>query len=167
MNGFNCKTCGQFHAELPMCLGASAPELYSRIPESERDTRVDLTSDQCVIDEEYFFVLGRIIIPVIGQDEPFVWLCWVSLSESNFLRACELWQSEGRESEKPYFAWVQSDLPYESTTLGLKSNLVTMPVGERPLVYLHECDHPLYIEQRDGITIERVQQIVEAALHGT
>ena len=166
MNGFNCTTCGQFHDDLPMCLGASAPELYARIPEQERSTRVALTSDQCVIDEKHFFVLGRILIPVIGSSEPFVWLCWVSLSESNFLRACELWHTEGRESEAPYFAWVQSDFPYEPTTLSLKANLITMPLGERPIVELQACEHPLYIEQLNGITFERVQQIVEAALHG-
>jgi hypothetical protein len=166
MKGFNCSTCGQYHEEMPMCFGASAPELYWRIPEQERNTRIDLTSDQCVIDEQHFFVLGRILIPVEGLSEPFVWLCWVSLSETNFLRACELWHSEGRESEPPYFSWIQSDLPYEKTTLSLKASITTMPLGERPLIKLHECDHPIYFEQRDGITLSRVQQIAETALHG-
>jgi hypothetical protein len=33
-------------------------------------------------------------------------------------------------------------------------------------VTLEASDHPLSIEQRDGITMARVREIVEAALHG-
>jgi hypothetical protein len=120
---------------------------------------------QRLIKGEHFFVLGRLEIPILDGDDPFTWLCWVSLSEKNFDRACELWQQEGRESEPPYFAWVQSALPYPGGTLSLKANLVTQPLGQRPLVKLQESDHPLYIEQSQGITMARVKQIVEAALH--
>jgi hypothetical protein len=41
-----------------------------------------------------------------------------------------------------------------------------MPVGERPTITLEATDHPLSLEQRHGITMARVQQIAEAALHG-
>jgi len=41
-----------------------------------------------------------------------------------------------------------------------------MPVGERPEITLEPTDHPLSIEQQNGITMARVQQIVEANLHG-
>jgi hypothetical protein len=164
-NSYICKTCGKRHDELPMCYGANAPELWYTIPEEERSERADLTSDQCVIDQKYFFVLGRILIPVNDGDGPFVWLAWVSLSEANFLRACELWESEGRESEPPYFGWLQSALPYDPTTLSLKTQVHTMRLGERPNIVLESSDHPISIEQRFGISIARVQEIAEATLH--
>ena len=167
MTGYICATCGQYHDELPMCFGANAPALWFSLPEAERDARADLTSDQCVIDEKYFFVLGCILLPVVDGAEPFVWLAWVSLSEKNFLRSCELWHSAGRESESPYFGWLQSDLPcYQPATLNLKTSVQTMPVGERPVITLEATDHPLSIEQHHGITMARVQQIAEAVLHG-
>lgn len=166
MSGYLCNTCGEYHDELPMCFGPSAPDLWHSIPESERPERGELTSDQCVIDGKYFFVLGRIVIPVIDGPGPFVWLAWVSLSEANFLRTCELWESEGRESEPPYFGWLQSALPYEPTTLNLKTHVQTMPLGERPNIVLQLTTHPLSVEQHSGISMARVQQIVEAALHG-
>ena len=165
MTGFVCATCGEYHAELPMCLGAAAPALWYSLSEEERAARVELTSDQCVIDGEHFFILGRIVLPVLDGPDPFVWLAWVSLSEQNFLRSCELWCTEGRESESPYFGWLQSALPYERSTLSLKTSVQTMPVGERPIITLESTDHPLSIEQREGITMARVQQIVEAVLH--
>lgn len=134
-----------------MCLGAPAPELWFSVPEAEREARVELSSDQCVID----------------GDDSFVWLAWVSLSEANFVRSCELWESEGREAEPACFGWLQSALPgYAPGTLSLKTNVQTMPLGQRPLITLEPTNHPLAVEQREGITMARVQQIAEAAFHG-
>ena len=149
-----------------MCFGPAAPALWYSLPEADRNTRAELTSDQCLVDGKHFFVLGRILLPVIDGPGPFIWLAWVSLSEANFLRANEQWDSEGRESEPPYFGWLQSALPYEPTTLSLKTTVQTMPVGERPTIILEATDQPLSLEQQHGITLARVQQIAEASLHG-
>ncbi|NBW78583.1 MAG: DUF2199 domain-containing protein [Betaproteobacteria bacterium] len=119
--GFTCTTCGEYHDQLPMCFGTNAPALWLSMSEEERTSRGELTSDQCVVDDKHFFVLGRILLPVVDGPGPFAWLAWVSLSEKNFLRYCELWESEGREVEPPYFGWLQSALPYEPTTLSLKT----------------------------------------------
>jgi hypothetical protein len=167
MTGYNCTTCGQFHNELPMVLGSPAPALWFSIPESERAERAELSSDQCIIDDEHFFILGQISLPVHDSAEPFTWLAWVSLSEENFNRASELWDAEGRESEPAYFGWLQSALPYQPSTLSLKTLVKTQPVGERPLIEIEPSDHQLSLEQRHGITLQRVQQIAEAALHGS
>lgn len=166
MPGFQCATCGQYHQELPMCLGPRAPALWYSIPPDERDTRTELSSDQCVIDGEHFFVLGRIVIPVIDGPEPFVWLAWISLSEKNFARMSELWEVEGRETEPPYFGWLQSALPYPVTTVSLKASVQTMPYGERPLIAIEPETHQLAIEQQLGISMTRVREIAEAAIHG-
>ncbi|MEO6276652.1 DUF2199 domain-containing protein [Roseateles sp.] len=166
MSGFLCATCGEFHDDLPMCLGASAPALWHSMTESERGDDSGISSDQCVIQGKHFFILGRLLLPVLDGQGPFVWLVWVSLSEKSFLRVNELWEQEGRESEPPFFGWLQSALPYEPTTLSLKTSVQTSPVGERPVITIEAAGHPLAIEQRDGIDMKRVQKIVEAALHG-
>ncbi len=112
MQGYQCSTCGEFHSGLPFSYGSPAPAPYFDIPESERDDRVLLSSDRCVIDDEHFFVLGRLEVPVLDADENlFSWNVWVSLSEKNFNRATELWETEGRESEPPYFGWLSTSLP--------------------------------------------------------
>jgi hypothetical protein len=166
MTGFTCATCGQYHEQMPMCFGASAPVLWLSMSEQERTARAELTSDQCIVDEKHFFVLGRILLPVLDGPHPFVWLAWVSLSEDSFDRACALWETEGRESEPPYFGWLQSSLPYEPSTLSLKTSVHTMPLGERPFIVIEPSDHPLSLEQQNGITMSRVQEIAEACLHG-
>ena len=166
MAGFHCSGCGRYHPELPLCLGSLAPALWFSLPEEERSTRALLSSDQCIIDGQHFFILGRLLLPIQGSLEPFVWLTWVSLSEKNFARASDLWHTESREAEPPYFAWVQSSLPCTPSTLSLRAELVTMPLGQRPLVRLEPTDHPLAVEQRNGIAMARVQEIAEGALHG-
>lgn len=165
MQGFDCRSCGQHHATLPLSYGADAPAYWYTIPAAEHEQRVLLSSDQCVIDHEAFFVLGNIEIPILQSNQTFVWSVWVSLSEANFARASELWDTPGREAEPPYFGWLNSMLPIYPITLNLKTMIHTRPVGQRPSIELEPTDHPLAVEQRDGISWERVQEIAEMVLH--
>ena len=58
---------------------------------------------------------------------------------------------------------VQS-LPGYPDTLRLKSRAPTRAIGRRPRVELEPTDHPLAVEQRQGITL--VREFAELALHG-
>ncbi|MGW2050268.1 DUF2199 domain-containing protein [Streptomyces sp. NPDC001858] len=127
-----------------------------------------LSSDQCVIKAQHYFVKGLIEIPVIGSDAVFSWGVWVSLSRDNFARSAELWDSPEREAEEPYFGWLSTELAlYTPSTVNLKTHVHTRPVGERPLIELEPTDHPLAVEQRTGITPDRIRKIAEAVLHAT
>jgi hypothetical protein len=149
-----------------MHYGAPAPFPWFSIPAAERDQRCLLSSDQCIIDDQHYFVVGNLEIPVHGIDERFSWDVWVSLSAENFARACELWEQPGRESEPPYFGWLSTALPGYPDTVNLKTLVHTREVGRRPFIELEPTDHPLAVEQREGITRERVQEIAELVLHG-
>jgi len=83
-----------------------------------------------------------------------------------FVRAAELWNMHGRESEPPYAGCLATEFPGYPSTLNLKAEVYTRPVGERPFILLEESDHPLAVEQRDGITTARVQEIAEIVRHG-
>ncbi len=163
--GFVCRTCGQFHADLPMDFGADAPAPYYAVPKEERETRCNLTSDLCIIDGEHFFIRGCLEIPVLVGPRPFVWGVWTSLSKENFKRAVEMWEKPGREHEPPYFGWLCTSLPLYPDSLHLETHVHTRPIGQRPFVELEPTDHPLSVEQRRGITMERVREIAEALLH--
>jgi hypothetical protein len=165
MKGFLCSRCGKRHADLPLAYGPTAPYIWFTIPEKEREARSMLSSDQCIIDDEHFFIVGNIELQIKGSDKRFSWDVWVSLSAKNFARACELWTTEGRESEPPYFGWLSTQLPCYPDSLHLKTMVHTRAVGRRPFIELEPTDHPLAIEQRDGITMERVKEIAEAVLH--
>src|SRR5262245_7256400 len=135
------------------------------IPETERKRRCLLSSDQCIIDDMHFFIAGNLEIPVAGRKERFSWDVWVSLGPANFGRACDLWETPGRESEPPYFGWLSTVLPGYLYTLHLKTMVHTREVGCRPFVELEPTAHPLAVEQRQGITLSRVKEIAELVLH--
>jgi hypothetical protein len=126
-----------------------------------------LGEEQCVIASEQFFVRAIIRLAVLDAADSFEWGVWVALDEVNFLRMNALWEVEGREDEPPILGWLSSHLPvYEPTTLAHETSVHTQPVGLRPLVELAPTQHPLAIEQREGIMLERVQEFAERLMHG-
>lgn len=165
MKGFTCSICGKYHVEIPMCFGADYPDYYFNVPAEERAKRIEVTQDLCVVDEQYFFIRGRIEIPVINSEELFCWNVWVSLSESDFIRANTMWNNSDRIFEKPYFGWLQTIVPGYPSTLNIRTLVHTQKVGIIPRIEVIEEDHPLTVDQKKGITIEQVISIVEKLLH--
>lgn len=159
--GYVCATCGAFHADLPLCYGAPAPSFWDLLSEEERAERGELTADLCVIDQADFFVRGHLEIPIQGSAERFIYAVWVSLSETNFARTRALWDSEARAEEPPYFGWFSTSLPGYPETLNLKTLVHTRAVGLVPSIELEPTDHPLAVEQRMGITWERIRALAE------
>lgn len=141
------------------CFGPPAPDYYAGIPENERAKRVLMDFDLCVIDQKLFFIRGCLDIPVVGTGKIFSWLVWVSLAEKSFQRAIEMWETPGREAEPPSFGWLSTSLPHYPETLNLKTNVHTKPVGVRPQIELEPTTHPLAVEQRQGMTLERAQSL--------
>lgn len=163
MAGYACVTCGTHHDEVPLCFLAPMPAYAARIDEAEWAERVELSSDQCVVDGEHFFVLGNLDIPILGHAEVLRWTVWSTLSEKNFLRASELWETPGREGEEPYFGWLSNAVPGYESTLSLPLQVRTQPVGIRPLLVVEEPDHPLFRDQREGISWQRACEISRSA----
>jgi hypothetical protein len=155
---FKCTTCDEWHEGMPS-FGADAPLYLNSIPEVDRDKRCSLTSDTCVVDDSYFFVHGRLEIPVLGDPEPFAWGVWVSLSKSNFDLFNAYFEEPKRSHIGPFFGWLSAELPLYPSTQSLKTNVHLRDNGLRPMVELEPTDHPLAVEQRNGISVERVAEI--------
>ncbi len=62
------------------------------------------------------------------------------------------------------FGWLNSRLPLYPDTLNLKTN-VHLRAAIRPWIELESTDHPLALEQQEGITLERVQEIAMRLMH--
>ena len=162
--GFECASCGQYHVGMPS-FGWDYPVQYLAIPEAERERRVDLSSDACVIDEKWFFVRGCLEIPVEDHDEPLSWGVWCSLSQENFLRYGELFDAVSRQADESFFGWLCSSVPGYPETQQLKTMVRVRPWPTRPFVELEPTDHPLAIEQRQGITARRARAIAQSVMH--
>jgi hypothetical protein len=71
------------------------------------------------------------------------------------------WNMVRQHRLAPTFGWLSSELPgYGASTLALKTMLHHQRPGWRPLVDLEPTDHPLSVEQREGITTARVRELV-------
>ncbi len=84
------------------------------------------------------------------------------LSEENFTRIVEEWNTNGREDRlEPMFGWLATSLPCYPDTINLKTMVHTRKIGISPYIELEPTAHPLAVEQQIGITLERVQNIAE------
>jgi hypothetical protein len=163
--GYRCHVCSVWHDERPTCFGAELPAAIAGLSDIELRTRVERGSEQCILDGKHFFILGNLDVPIRGSSEHLTWTVWSTLSESNFERAAELWHTAGRESEAPYFGWLSNQIPGYPTTVSIKLMVHTEPVGIRPRLRVIEEGHPLAVDQEDGITEIRVQELIHAAMH--
>jgi hypothetical protein len=145
--------------------GADAPLAYHWIPAEQRHGRCLLDSDTCVIDRQQFYVLGCLEIPVRGETEPFSWGVWVSLSKNSFDQFTACFDTPKRSHVGPFFGWLSAELPLYPSTENLKTRAHLRDNGIRPFIELEPTDHPLAVEQRAGIFVERVAEIF-AHYHG-
>lgn len=161
---FRCRTCEQWHEGVPH-ISATAPLYYYGIPDHERAVRCDLTPDTCVVDGAHFFVRGIIEVPVSGLDEAFGWGVWASLSEDHFRGYVARFDDPSRSALGPFFGWLSAAIRGYPDTENLKTRVHVRGPGCRPLIEVEPTKHPLAVEQREGISQERLAAIYEAACH--
>jgi hypothetical protein len=81
------------------------------------------------------------------------------------LEVSDHWEDPARTSLGPYFGWLCTKIPEYPDTVFLKTMVYQRPVGKRPVVELEETDHPLSVDQRNGIDPSRMQEIISKVLH--
>jgi hypothetical protein len=157
---FTCPCCGRQVVDLPE-LGYDAPVYYAAIPEAERPQRATLTSDLCTIDDEDFFIRAVCRVPIKERARDYGWGIWVSLSRENFKRYRDSYDAPDQSKIGPMFGWFSNALPDYPDTTKLQTTVVPQDGNQRPLVYINDAnaDHPLYVEQHEGISETRLAQI--------
>jgi hypothetical protein len=128
-----------------------------------------LSDDFCTITHEEGtdrFIRAVLEVPIHGLEKPFLWGIWVSLSEKSFERYRETYNSpvEG----ETFFGWVCNAIPFYPYPNPRPSDIVVQSGKSRPKALLHRGDpedDPLVIDQVQGISIGRAQELAEKALH--
>lgn len=159
-----CKVCGKTIEEIPS-FGFDKPVQYWDVPEDKIEEDVFLTSDSCVIAEKFFFIRGCLEIPIIGTDDYFEWGVWVSLKEENFFIWQDHYEVTKRSHIGPFFGWFSSRLPIYPDTQSLKTMVHIRDNGIRPYIELEKNEHPLSLDQQEGITMEKVHEIIHELSH--
>lgn len=155
-----CAICGERHDELPTEYETLGPVYYEQMSEKEQETKSEMHDTWCVLelDGPHYFVKGILELPIAGQDEPFWWIAWVSLSPENFARFIE---KKRPRIEEPMFGWFSSDLPAYPDTVNLKVMVHDEGTGQLPFFELEPTDHPLSIEFYSEMTLAQVHAIAD------
>jgi len=165
---FTCSTCGQEHDLAEISFGTDAPLQWGLLSEEER-SRSLLAGEQCEIastEGRSFYIRACLEIPIKGTDQTFNWGVWCSLSEKSYSEIAQHWDDPCRQNLGPYFGWLCTKIPGYQDTAFLKTMVHQRAVGLRPLVQLEPTDHPLAVDQRNGIEENRLRDIVTGILHG-
>jgi hypothetical protein len=161
---WKCELCGVEHEGVPTCFGIEAP-WPALVAEDEFEKRVELSADQCVVDEKDFFIRGHVNIPIEIHTEPLSFSVWSSLSEKSFRHMTERWHAADRASDSPYFGWLCSPIRPYPNCIHLKLSVQSRQPGLTPLFTVVSSDHALAHDQQNGITIKRWHQIAHQLLH--
>ncbi|WP_018084189.1 DUF2199 domain-containing protein [Asticcacaulis benevestitus] len=76
----------------------------------------------------------------------------VVASESSFRHITSRWNEPDRISDAPYFGWLSTSLPTYPETMNLKLNVHMRAPGSTPIFELEPTDHPLALDQRNGVS---------------
>ncbi len=89
----------------------------------------------------------------------------MSLSEQSFQKWGACYASEQRAHIGPFFGWLNAALQPYPDTVNLKTQFHLRNGFIRPFIELEPTDHPLAVEQREGISVERVAQLYAIVVH--
>lgn len=158
---YQCTICGESHDELP-ALGFKCPDYADLVPIEERRERVKIDDDLCVVDNEYFFIRGSLIVPIIGQQEGLNFAVWVSQRTDHFMSYVENFDTD---DIGPYFGWLGNEFNFHhQPTLNLETLARFQGNGLRPNIELKESEHPLSVAQREGVSLDQAWEIAHAYL---
>jgi hypothetical protein len=87
---YKCHTCGLTHEDVPMSFAADFPDMFANMEPTARGSRAIISSDQCIIDDTWFFVRGCLEVRIVDSDEVFVWGLWASVHQESFNEISEI-----------------------------------------------------------------------------
>jgi hypothetical protein len=165
---FKCTCCGEVHEGSPS-VAFKAPDQYACLTDEQKAQMGSIDPDFCTITHESgvdCFIRAILEVPIHGVEEPFLWGVWVSLSQNNFDRYRATFSDP--VPGDGCFGWlcnVPSDYPTQSSR---GADVYFQQGGHRPLVVLHSREpetDTFVLDQMNGISIARAQQIAERSLH--
>jgi hypothetical protein len=161
---WTCAVCGAVHEATPLDWGFDAPAYWDQPRDAAEGF---LNSDLCVVrrndGQSDHFIRGVIEIPIIDGEgegeESFGIGAWVSLSEPNFKWYVDHPEADDSDQGDPWFGWLSNSVPVYPETLNLKTTVCLRGELWRPRIQVQPSDHPLGLDQRDGITISRAHDL--------
>jgi hypothetical protein len=164
-----CPLCDVAHRGL-FDLACGKPEQWPGSEEKAANSEIVgasdlLTEDFCILEGQHYFVRCVLELPIVGSGgRRFGYGVWSTLSEKNFRLYVDTFDSGEQGDLGPWFGWFSNRLKGYPDTLNLKCQVHPQAARQRPWIELEPTDHPLAVEQREGITLDRLLELY--AIHG-
>ncbi len=159
---FVCGVCGQAHDILPS-LGFRAPAAWMEADEEERALEFNLNEDFCAHRNERFFIRCCLVIPVLDSEtHRFEFGVWARLGTEDFWRYMATINAIDQSGLPPMAAWLSNPVNGYPDTQGLTGRILARGDRLRPLLELDDGDHPLAVQQREGVTFDHVTRFMHA-----
>ena len=166
MDRIPCPLCGDVHDLSDLQVGFAKPDAYFAVPVDERETRVKMTADLAMIDGKHGFIRGVLEIPVRGEPNPFGWGIWVRVERDVFDHHAYAGREGFAPVPPPAAGRIATQLPGYPQTLGVPVRVeASQNTTERPFFRTVDESHPLGVEQREGIHVERALEHLSRYLH--
>lgn len=163
---FVCPQCGKVHGELPLDLAYLRPADVFKIPESQRGKRIRINEDLCIIDDHEFYIRGILVLPIRNTEKRFAWGVWARVSEADYQRYLKLWDVDSVEGEEPFAGKLSGGVKFYPDSDLLDVTVHLQPNNQRPLFKVISSEHLLGVDQRAGITMDKVHQFLEDFMPG-
>ncbi|WP_447758665.1 DUF2199 domain-containing protein [Sphingopyxis fribergensis] len=162
---WHCASCDGPH-EGRFAMAAFAPDPWpgSGGYEENGAIRFDgdfLSEDFCVLDGQYFMVRACLDIPVHGMDTPFSFGAWSTLSRENFDKYLKGFDDGDYLDMGPWSGWLCNKLEDYVGNAPLAVWVVPQSDRQRPKLYVMDDNHPLAIDQDNGISPDQVLEIYD------
>jgi hypothetical protein len=170
MGDTRCAFCGKEHDISDTEPSFRRPDAVISIPPEERGFRVIDDDHACAVRDladtsrQYFL---RVLMPfeVAGRSSPCSWGIWVEVSERDHEVTRALWDDPNQHLQPPFFGRLANRIWDYPSTLGLRGWVQLQSPTLIPTFLLEPSDHPLAVEQKDGVTEEKVLQWLQPILH--
>lgn len=130
----------------------SAPFYVTEIEPWEREERCRLTAEECIMDDQYYYVHGSLTVPYRNGRGQVSWDVWVLINPEHVLHGTKKDVHSKPEQVK---GRLSSAIPGYPDTLALPVQVTFHAKSATPEISLGETEHPLYEEQEQGITFQR------------
>lgn len=143
-------------------LAYQKPDMFFSIPPEERENRIKIDSDLCVIDDKYFFIRGVLPLSIPEIQDEFRWGIWAEIRQKDFEHYLEIWDVDklpdyplvvGRLAGIPKsYPWIDEAVEVE----------VEFQIGSgRPRFKVIDSNLELGQDQINGISMKKVHTFTE------
>lgn len=160
-----CGCCGEELTGLPLDVSIGYPDRIMILSDEDK-TKYVAKPCQSLMSwrNKEFFVRGIIELPILETEDKFCYGAWVQVSKKDYKKFLKAWVKSKRNDEtvdEHIYGFLACMMPPNlyPDAYGLNSVICDRPDKAAGIV-LEPTEHPLALEQRQGITMDRVHEMV-------